>query len=499
MTEPVAMLYDAFIAHATEDKDEFVRPLAHSLAEKRAAVWFDEFSLVVGDSLRRSIDLGLTRSRFGIVVLSPSFFSKEWPQWELDGLVARQNASGGNVILPVWHNVTKDDVLRYSPSLADKIGARSTDGLEAVVTQLLQAIHPRGSTLVFARDYLLDQGLDVPVVTDDWWLDLVAFSDSNPVEHTFQSSSGWGRWGFPLPPKSKDPDDHGWRLAVAGMQRRWRDDADARPITQITRPEQVHAFIAQHPLLAATCHDHLHYLVSYAPQLTIRGFGGEFESEIETVYRRDRRRSMRARAQGSRFGSGLTTDDRAPKVGEDLALRDPAFGNYRPSGVACGYVQGSNVINGPQVSYYEKVEYIAWLLSDESRWLPDPIRDFLIRGMAEWAVWTWHEHDGALASFGFKPAPSTGALSAALFAARAYETFRFTSTARADLDHRMSFSTDLLKLPESGQTLARRFIEAGFVEAFYSSREDRAKRQKRPAPRRMPSMAVKARVRAARQ
>lgn len=484
MSEPVAMLYDAFVAHATEDKDEFVRPLAHALAQKRAAVWFDEFSLSIGDSLRRSIDLGLTRSRFGIVVLSPSFFAREWPQWELDGLVARQNASGGNVILPIWHNVTKDDVLRYSPSLADKIAARSADGLDAVVTQLLQAIHPRGSTLVFARDYLLDEGLDVPVVTDDWWLDLVSFSDSNPVEDTFQSSSGWRRWGFPLPPKSEDPDDRGWRLAVAGMQRRWRQDADAQPITQITRPEHVHEFITRHPALADTCHDHLHYLVAYAPQLTIRGFGGEFEDELEAVYRRDRRRSMRARARGSLSGSGLTTDRQAPTVDEDLALRDRAFGNYEPAHVACGYVQGNNPVAGPEVSYYENVEYIAWLLSDESRWLPDRIRAFLRRGMAEWSVWPWHEHDGALAGFGFIATPSTGALSSALLTARSFRTFRFNSIARADLNHRLTFSATLLKLPESGDVLARRFIDAGFLEAFYSSREERAKRQTQPASHR---------------
>jgi hypothetical protein len=40
-------------------------------------VWFDEFTLKVGDSLRRTIDHGLGYSRFGVVVLSPAFFAKE--------------------------------------------------------------------------------------------------------------------------------------------------------------------------------------------------------------------------------------------------------------------------------------------------------------------------------------------------------------------------------------------------------------------------------------
>jgi hypothetical protein len=47
---------------------------------------FDEFTLSVGDRLRRSIDRGLANCRYGIVILSPMFFGKEWPQRELDGL-----------------------------------------------------------------------------------------------------------------------------------------------------------------------------------------------------------------------------------------------------------------------------------------------------------------------------------------------------------------------------------------------------------------------------
>lgn len=112
--------YHAFISHASEDKNEIARPLAEALVASGFKVWFDEMELKVGDSLRRSIDRGLTHSRFGIVVFSPAFFAKNWPQYELDGLVARE-MTGGKVILPLWHRVTKDEVMRYSPSLADKL------------------------------------------------------------------------------------------------------------------------------------------------------------------------------------------------------------------------------------------------------------------------------------------------------------------------------------------------------------------------------------------
>jgi hypothetical protein len=106
-------------------------------------VWYDEFALKVGDSLRRSIDRGLGRSRFGIVVLSHAFFEKEWPQRELDGLVARE-VDGRKVILPVWHEVTLEEVRRYSPTLADRVAAKSSEGLEGVVHRLISAMGVAG-------------------------------------------------------------------------------------------------------------------------------------------------------------------------------------------------------------------------------------------------------------------------------------------------------------------------------------------------------------------
>lgn len=135
------LLWDAFISHASEDKAGFVQPLADKLKAANLRIWYDDWSLKVGDSLRRSIDKGLSTSRYGIVVLSPSFFTKEWPQRELDGLVARE-VDGQRVILPVWLNVSVNDVCRYSPTLADRVAARSEEGLESVVAGLLTALKP---------------------------------------------------------------------------------------------------------------------------------------------------------------------------------------------------------------------------------------------------------------------------------------------------------------------------------------------------------------------
>jgi TIR domain len=134
---------DVFICHASEDKDSFVRPLAEALRAEGLRVWYDEFTLRVGDGLRRSIDKGLAASKFGAVVVSPSFFKKQWPQRELDGLVARE-IDDRRVILPVWHNVSLAEVRERSITLADRIAANSEEGIQAVVAKLLLVIRKNG-------------------------------------------------------------------------------------------------------------------------------------------------------------------------------------------------------------------------------------------------------------------------------------------------------------------------------------------------------------------
>jgi hypothetical protein len=107
--------FDVFISHATEDKDAIVRPLAVALQERELRVWYDEFELRIGDSLRQKIDSGIANSNFGVVVLSHAFFAKGWPQYELDGLVTMA-VSGKQVILPLWHEISKDEVITISSS-----------------------------------------------------------------------------------------------------------------------------------------------------------------------------------------------------------------------------------------------------------------------------------------------------------------------------------------------------------------------------------------------
>lgn len=141
------MDWDLFISHASEDKADVARPLARMFAQNGLKVWYDEDTLTVGDSLRRSIDHGLANCRFGVVILSPHFFEKEWPQKELDGLVAREDGSGKR-ILPVWHNVTRKDVVKLSPPLADKLGVPTSKGLDHIVREIMRAIGSDTKTAV---------------------------------------------------------------------------------------------------------------------------------------------------------------------------------------------------------------------------------------------------------------------------------------------------------------------------------------------------------------
>lgn len=117
--EQTTTMYDAFISHATEDKESFVNEFVEELKNRTVKVWVDALRIQWGDSLRKSIDEGLKKSHFGVVVISPHFIAKGWTQYELDGLFERE-MSGGKVVLPIWHNITKSEVQKFSPSLAGR-------------------------------------------------------------------------------------------------------------------------------------------------------------------------------------------------------------------------------------------------------------------------------------------------------------------------------------------------------------------------------------------
>jgi hypothetical protein len=170
--------WDIFISHASEDKLDLVAPIADILRRFGLRVWYDAFSLSIGDSLSRSIDVGLAKSRFGLVVLSPSFFAKDWPDYELRGLTARE-LGRGKVILPLWHRVTRDDVLAFSPPLADKL-AVGTSGLTPlqIAVKVIEVVSPQLFERIHRRLAFLSAAHSAPVRTAD-----VETIRESPIRH----------------------------------------------------------------------------------------------------------------------------------------------------------------------------------------------------------------------------------------------------------------------------------------------------------------------------
>ena len=114
--------YDVFISHAWEDKEDFVEEFVQELESLGVKVWYDKNCIKWGDSMRAKIDEGLKKSRFGIAVLSPSYIAdgKYWTKAELDGLFQLESING-KTLLPVWHKLTKKEVMEYSPIIGGKL------------------------------------------------------------------------------------------------------------------------------------------------------------------------------------------------------------------------------------------------------------------------------------------------------------------------------------------------------------------------------------------
>lgn len=132
----VKKMYDIFICHASEDK-EFTDKLAKSLRDAEIKVWYDDFIIDWGDSIRASIDAGLRESRFGLVVFSNAFIKKKkWTEYELNDLVSRESAKS-NIILPILHGITIDDFKEYSLSLADRL---AKDSHKDSITEIVMSV-----------------------------------------------------------------------------------------------------------------------------------------------------------------------------------------------------------------------------------------------------------------------------------------------------------------------------------------------------------------------
>ena len=447
------MLHDVFICHAREDKDDFVRPLAEALRAHYLDVWYDEFTLRIGDSLREAIDRGLADSRFGITVLSQHFFQRRWPQRELNGLVAREIAEERQLVLPIWHRIDRQEILKYSPPLADVFAVSSARGIEAVVNELLKKLRPEESPLIVARDFLISKGVPPPIVTDEWWLDLVEIKEA---QLRFPDLNVGRRWIFPLPfPEADRGKKRGLNIAWTALQMDWASDGEERNLCQLTHPERVHEFSRKWPGLLECGWANPGVLAMYAPQLTIPGFDDGLADVFDELMDPARDDAYQVPGYG---GRPETTNGREPLCGELIAWRHPTLGNYTDKELARSFVHAGDGHYSRHL--FSTFECLAWLLSDDASWMPQRLRETLLEGTHNKPYW-WSTD---IMDF-------TNAFAALHHCARS--KFRFTREVRSATVELFAAALQKLCIQEDPAIVADRFIARGFVEGFYYEQERR--------------------------
>jgi hypothetical protein len=117
-----------FVSHDWRDKALIAQPLAHGLIKELINVWYDEYSLNVGDSLRQSIEKGIRSSNKCILIITPNFLSNTgWTKTEFDSIFTKELSERNNVVLPIWYKVSVNEVYEYSTFLAGKLALHWPD------------------------------------------------------------------------------------------------------------------------------------------------------------------------------------------------------------------------------------------------------------------------------------------------------------------------------------------------------------------------------------
>lgn len=132
----------AFISHDSRDKEEIAKKIALNLSKRLCSVWYDDFSLRVGQNLRESIEKGLKECKKCILIISPNFINNNgWTKSEFDAIFTRSIIQKTNFFLPVWLNISREEIFNYSPTLPNIVGLDWNKlGEEKVCTELYKAI-----------------------------------------------------------------------------------------------------------------------------------------------------------------------------------------------------------------------------------------------------------------------------------------------------------------------------------------------------------------------
>lgn len=450
------MQYDVFICHASEDKKDFVRPLAELLQQQHIEVWYDEFSLNVGDSLSQKIDEGLANSRFGIVVLSPNFFKKPWAKRELSGLTLREMVEKKNLILPIWHRVTVEEVASFSPPLADKKAASSQDGINSLLRDLMKKIKPEQSPLIVAKEYLKCLNVETPAITDEWWLDMIEYKEF--LKYPDLNSNK--RWIFPLPYGESDfGTERGLNIASTILQLDWSFEGEELNISPITNPEKVHEFIHRWPGLYDCARKNPEILALYAPQLTIPGFDKGFEDVFDDLLESNDSRSDIIFSYG-----GLETFfDKKPTCGNVIALRHHNFGNYTRRTLATTYFRAHDT--NYSRSHIDAFEGLVWLLCEDSNWLPKKYHAILIEGLLENDTW-----------FQDLSRKKSESFIMALFKNNK-ESFIYTNAIKKEIESQITNVINDLEIRGNSEQILDKMLSLNIAEKYYTYQEWLKKRK----------------------
>ena len=129
--------YDLFLCHAWDDRKGVAKELSDKLTEKGIKVWFSEKNLPLGSTMLREIDKGLSKSRAGIVLVTPAFLKRVEGEGvadkELSALLAKDR------LIPIVHNTTYEALRNVSPLLGSRSGLdTSEDTMDEVVDKLAE-------------------------------------------------------------------------------------------------------------------------------------------------------------------------------------------------------------------------------------------------------------------------------------------------------------------------------------------------------------------------
>lgn len=160
---------DVMISYAHADSKSIAKELYQELTAYGLEVWYDDVELDLGDDIRESIDKALSESDHAVLIISPSYF-EGMSQFELGGVVQMHNNSDDNVLIPVLHKMSFEELREESPTLAGTIGIQITeDNVDEVTAEIFSSIDSAGTNTGGSLSNQSDDAkrVDVDVTLED--------------------------------------------------------------------------------------------------------------------------------------------------------------------------------------------------------------------------------------------------------------------------------------------------------------------------------------------